>query len=128
MIKLPELSEAQIEIMNVVWKHGEVTVTQVLKELNELRKLSRNTVQTMLSRLDKKGWLQHRQEGVTFYYSATVSREKTLRNLTSKLVDTAFAGSAEGLVMALLDGREITDDENLRIQAMIELSRKGSRE
>ena len=123
---LPELSEAQMEIMNVVWKHGEASVATVLRELNKLRQLSRNTIQTTLSRLDKKGWLQHRLDGNTFYYSATVSRERTLRDLTSKLVHTAFSGSAEGLVMALLDGRGITDEESSRIQAMIERNRTGS--
>ena len=123
---LPELSEAQMEIMNIVWKHGEVSVATALRELNKLRQLSRNTIQTTLSRLDKKGWLQHRQDGNTFYYSATVSRERTLKELTSKLVNTAFSGSAEGLVMALLDGRGITDEESSRIQAMIERNRTGS--
>ena len=123
MKRLPELSEAQMEIMNIVWQHGEVTVAVVLAELNKMRELSRNTVQTMMSRLDKKGWLTHRQDGKTFFYSPTVLREKALRNLTTRLVDKAFSGSAEGLVMALLDGRGITDEESIRIQKLITKAR-----
>jgi len=124
----PDLSKAQMEIMNVVWARGETTVAEVLEELNKLRKLSRNTVQTMLSRLDKKGWLKHRRDGKTFYYSATVSREKTLRRVASDLVDTAFAGSAEGLVLALLDGRGLSEGESSRIRAMIAEAKGGEGE
>ena len=124
----PDLSKAQMEIMNIVWARGETTVAEVLEELNKLRKLSRNTVQTMLSRLDKKGWLKHRRDGKTFYYSATVSREKTLRRVASDLVDTAFAGSAEGLVLALLDGRGLSEGESSRIRAMIAEAKGGEGE
>ena len=60
---LPPLSEAQLEIMNVVWDRGEVTVAQVWKILSTRRKVARNTVQTMLARLEEKGWLRCDSEG-----------------------------------------------------------------
>ncbi len=116
---LPKLSEAQTEIMNVVWEHGEASVARVMEELNTRRKVSRNTVQTMLSRLAKKGWLRHRQEGNTFFYEATVGKRETLSAMAENLVNTAFSGSAERLVMALLDGRGISTEERSRIQEMI---------
>ncbi len=127
MNKLAELSEAQMEIMQVVWEHGETTVALVLKELRQRRQLSRNTVQTMLSRLDKKGWLDHRQDGNTFYYCAAVPRDQALRDVTGRLVDTAFAGSPEGLVMALLGGRGLSKKEAERIQEMIDEAGKGKK-
>ncbi|HLK57549.1 MAG TPA: BlaI/MecI/CopY family transcriptional regulator [Chthonomonadaceae bacterium] len=52
---LPPLSEAQMEIMNVVWEQGEVTLTQVCAALAAQRVLARNTVQTQLTRLVEKG-------------------------------------------------------------------------
>ncbi len=123
---LPKLSEAQTEIMNVVWEHGEASVARVLKELNKNRKVSRNTVQTMLSRLAKKGWLRHRQEGNTFLYKATVEKRKALSAMAENLVDTAFSGSAEGLVMALLDGRGVSAEERSRIQTMIKQAKPNA--
>ena len=49
------LSEAQLEIMNLVWDHGEVTVVDVWKALTLRRKVARNTIQTMIARLEEKG-------------------------------------------------------------------------
>ena len=118
-VQPPPLSEAQLEIMNVVWERGEVTVADVWKALAARRKLARNTVQTMIVRLEEKGWLRHRVEGPGFVYSAVFPREATMKRAVRQLVDTAFSGSVEGLVMALLEGRGLSKDEADRIRAMI---------
>ena len=53
--ELPPLSEAQLEIINIVWDQGTATVGQVLKVLSKRRPLSRNTVSTMVTRLEEEG-------------------------------------------------------------------------
>jgi predicted transcriptional regulator len=120
----PRLSEAQLEIMNVVWDHGEVTVGEVWRALSARRKVARNTVQTMLVRLEERGWLRCQTDSHAFRYSAAVPREATLGTMIRRLVDTAFGGSAEGLVMALLDGRGVSRDEADRIRTMIDRAEK----
>jgi BlaI family penicillinase repressor len=122
---LPPLSEAQIEIMNVVWDRGEVTVADVWKALAARRKVARNTVLTMIQRLEEKGWLSRDDAGHAFRYRAAVPREATLGTMIRRLVDTAFEGSAEGLVMALLHGRGVSKEEAARIREMID--RAGGR-
>jgi BlaI family penicillinase repressor len=123
--KLPPLSPAQLQIMTVVWRRGEVTVADVWDAISKSRPIARNTVVTVMTRLEKKGWLQHRAEGQTFFYSATVERASALGELVSRVVDTAFAGSADGLIMALLEGRGISAEEAARIRTMIEDKEKG---
>jgi BlaI family transcriptional regulator, penicillinase repressor len=117
---LPPLSEAQMEIMNVVWNRGEATVADVWKALGSRRKVARSTVLTMLMRLQEKGWLCCDEEGHAFRYRATVPREATLGEVVRRLVDTAFGGSAEGLVMALLHDRGVSKEEAKRIKKMID--------
>jgi predicted transcriptional regulator len=121
--KLPALSEAQLEIMHVVWEGGEVTVTDVWNVLAGRRAVARNTVLTLMDRLEKKGWLRRRADGQTHYYSAAAPREDTLRQVVGRLVDAAFAGSAEGLVLALLEGRGVSDEEARRIRKLIDDAR-----
>jgi BlaI family penicillinase repressor len=116
----PALSEAQMEIMKLVWERGEVGVADVWKALSERRELARNTVQTLMTRLEEKGWLKHRAEGKAFLYSAAAKRQSTLGQAVSRLVDTAFGGSAEGLIMALLESRGVSKDEAARIREMID--------
>lgn len=116
----PPLSELQACIMDIVWQHDEVTVTKVWGEICRRRRLARNTVQTVMSRLEEKGWLRHREDGKAFVYRACVERSRAGRQLVSRLVDTVFSGSAEGLVLALLDDRGLTPEEAARIRRRIE--------
>jgi len=122
---MPSLSEAQMEIMNIVWDQPETTLGEIWRELGPKRNIARNTIQTLLTRLVDKGWLEYRAEGKVFHYRAAVPRESTMQHVVSRLVETAFNGSAEGLVMALLDGQELKEDEVDRIRALIENARRS---
>jgi predicted transcriptional regulator len=126
--ELPPLSEAQLEIMNIVWDQGTATVGQVWKALSKRRALSRNTVSTMVTRLEEKGWLHHRAVGGTYLYSAAHPRQKVLSRLVRRLVDAAFQGSAEGLVLTLLEGGRLSADEMERIKVMLEKAENEMRE
>ena len=114
------LTDAQRQIMEIVWERGEVTVSEVRDALVEKRDLARNTVQTMIVRLEEKGWLKHREQGRTFVYSAKRPRTVSLGAKVSQMVDRLFAGSPEELVTALLDYRDISPEEIERIRAMID--------
>jgi predicted transcriptional regulator len=110
----------QLEIMNLFWEEGELGVAQVWKLLSSCRPVARNTVQTTLTRLVEKGWLRSRAEGNTFYFRAARPRKSTLRALVTRLVDTAFGGSATGLVMTLLESGRISTEEAERIRQLID--------
>lgn len=114
------LTEIQREMMEIVWHREEVTVSEVREALSAHRPLARNTVQTMLVRLEEKGWLKHREQGRTFVYSANRPRTVSLGAKVSQMVDRLFAGSPEEMVTALLEYRGLSADEAERIRAMIE--------
>lgn len=116
----PPLSEAQLEIMNAVWDRGEATVGEVWKMLSARRNVARNTILTMITRLEEKGWLRHRTEGKTFWYKAAVPRKTTLTQMVRRLVNTAFSGSALGLVMTLVESGGLSDEEAARIRQMLD--------
>jgi predicted transcriptional regulator len=121
---LPPLSDAQLEIMHVVWDGGEVTVTDVWIVLARRRLVARNTVLTLMDRLEKKGWLSRRASGQTHFYSATSPRAASLGQVVHRLVDAAFAGSADALVLALIEGRGVSDEEARRIRQLIDNARR----
>ena len=115
-----KLTPAQLEIMNLFWQHGELGVAQVRQMLSSRRAIARNTVQTMLKRLADKGWLHARAQGNAFYFRAARPRKSTLRGMLSQLLDSAFGGSASGLVMALMESRRISPAEARRIRELID--------
>ncbi|MHC4404773.1 MAG: BlaI/MecI/CopY family transcriptional regulator [Planctomycetota bacterium] len=113
------LTDAQREIMEIVWERGEVTVSEVRDALAKRRELARNTVQTMIVRLEEKGWLKHREQGRAFVYSANRPRTVSLGAKVAQMVDRLFAGSPEEMVTALIQYRG-SPDEAQRIRAMID--------
>jgi predicted transcriptional regulator len=106
--------------MQVIWRRGEATVSEVREALAPRRVLARNTVQTMLVRLEEKGWLRHREDRRTFVYSANRPRSVSLGAKVAQLVDRWFAGAPEEMVTALIEYRGLTADEAERIRQMIE--------
>ncbi len=120
----PPLTKAQLEIINVVWERGEATISEVWQELRQHRKIARATVQTVVQRLERKGWLRHRPIGKTFMFSAVFPKEDVQGRLVNNLVDNAFGGSVEGLVWSLLKHREVSSAEAKRIQTMIDQAKK----
>jgi len=116
------LTVTQREIMEVVWELGEATVSRVRQELVKRRDVARNTVQTMMVRLEEKGWLIHREEGRTFLYSAARPRSVSLGAKVVQMVDRFFAGSPEDMVTALIEYRGLSPAEAERIRMMINQS------
>lgn len=118
--RLP-LTDAQRDIMEVVWREGEVSVSDVRDVLAEQKRdLARNTVQTMMVRLEERGWLKHRPKGRTFVYSAARPKKMSLGAKVSQMVDRLFAGSPEDLMTALIEYRGLSAEEADRIRTMIE--------
>jgi predicted transcriptional regulator len=120
------LTVAQREIMEIVWARGEVTVAEVREALSVKRNVARNTVQTMMTRLEERGWLAHREKGRTFVYSPKKPKSVSLGARVSQMVDRLFAGSPEQMMTALLDYRGLSQEEAKRIRQMIrEAERKA---
>jgi predicted transcriptional regulator len=122
---LPELSPAQREIMEIIWRRGEVTANEVRLVLSRTRKVARNTVRTLLERMEDKGWLEHRAEGRTFLYTAARPRQDAVGQKVREIVETVCGGSPETLVSALLDYRGLRPDELKRIRLLLDQAQAG---
>lgn len=116
---LPPLSDVQHEIMTVVWDRGKCSAADVWKVLEQRRGVSRNTVHTLLVRLEDKGWLTRTVADGGVLFSAAVSRSATQQQCVRRLIDTVFDGSAEGLVLALLNQGTVSAEESARIRELI---------
>ncbi len=126
-LELPPLSPAQREIMEIVWERGEVSARDVRAVLSRQRDVARNTVRTLLERMEEKGWLTHREDGRTYLYSAIQPRQATVGQKVVEVLDTVCGGSPEALVTALLDYRGLTDSELRRIRAMLDDAKASKR-
>lgn len=120
MNELSELSAAQREIMEILWDCGrEMTAAEVRTVLLQRRDVARNTVRTLLERMEDKGWLTHRAEGRTFWYRAALQRAKSIAQQVGTVLEQFCGGSPETLVSALLDYRGLTPQEIERVKALL---------
>jgi predicted transcriptional regulator len=113
------LSRRERQIMDVVFRRGEVTVADVLGELSDPPSYS--TVRALMRTLEDKGHVRHHEDGPRYVYTPTVAREAARQSALAHLVTTFFEGSTTQAVAALLDGsaRSLTDDERARLTALI---------
>lgn len=118
--QLPELSQSQREIMEIVWDRAEVSAVEVREILASKRDLAKNTVRTLLDRMEEKGWLKHREFGRTYLYSAVQPRAASIGQKVLEVVEQICGGSPENLVTALLDYRGLNAAELKRIRALLD--------
>jgi predicted transcriptional regulator len=121
------LSDAQREIMEVLWARGPATVGEVWTEISASRAVARNTVLTLMERLERKGWLARHDDGPIQRFSAARERQATLAHMARQFVDTVFSGSPEDFLLALLDGRKLSAAETERLRQLIQRKRRTER-
>jgi BlaI family penicillinase repressor len=124
--KPAELSPAQHEIMEIVWEQGEVSVSEVHEILASKRDVARNTIRTLMDRMDQKGWLIHRERRNQFLYSAAIPRQTSIGRKVLDLLNSVCGGSPEALITALLNHRGLSEDECQRIENLLDASKKKS--
>ncbi len=117
---LPQLSQAQLELMDIVWRKGQAGVTEVWQALPPSWRVARNTVMTLLVRLARRGWLKRHKVGNELVYEPAVGKEQALGGVLSRLVSTVFDGSAANLVMTLVNTRGISREEADHLRLIID--------
>jgi predicted transcriptional regulator len=119
--KSPNLTEAELRLMDVVWEKSSATVAEVADGLPKDLGLAYNTVLTTLRILEDKGYLRHTKadEGRAFVYTPIVGRDEAGRNAVRYLVSRFFRNSPELLVLNLLEDEDLSAKELDRIRSLI---------
>ncbi|HET9233250.1 MAG TPA: BlaI/MecI/CopY family transcriptional regulator [Candidatus Eisenbacteria bacterium] len=121
------LSDLQLSVMQVLWSAGQATVADVHVALHPERGLAPTTIATVLSRLEKRGLVEHRALGRQFVYSTKVTEQDVRRSMVSELTDLLFQGDPAELVSHLLAARDLDPDELARVKALIEAREEAGR-
>ncbi len=122
---MPQLTRGELEIMDVVWDRGQVTVQDVCDRLD--RELAYTTVMTVLKTLETKRQVVRKiKVGRAFVYEPTVSRDDVCRTVAGELTQHLARGSVKSLVLNLIDEGGMSSDEITEIKnAIARLERQG---
>ncbi len=105
--KLPALSPSETEILRLVWQLNRATVQDVCNKLPAKRKIAYATVQTLLRRLEKKGYLKHRIRGKAHVFFAAVKSENVIKRSVNDFLDRLFGGDPIPLLQYLAEHGKI---------------------
>lgn len=119
------LTPVELELMQIVWRLGEVSVADVLAALPAERKLAYTSVSTVLRILEQKGVVHSRKQGRGHLYSALLPREAYEAQSVRHLVDTLFEGTASALVARLVEAVPLAPEDVERIRKL--LKEKGGK-
>jgi predicted transcriptional regulator len=116
------LTPLELEIMKVLWEAGPSAVQTVQEHLAPERTLAYNTVQTMLNVLHRKGKVRRELQGRAYVYEPVVSRAQAAGQAVGDLVSRMFGGSAESLVLSLVEARHLTPEKLAALSALVDKS------
>ncbi len=112
-------TDSELEILQVIWAHGPVSVRFVNEELNRRKQVVYTTTLKLMQIMTEKGLLKRSEKGRKHIYDAVLKEGETKTLLLDKLVKTAFGGSAMELVMQALGNHQTTPDELEDLKALI---------
>lgn len=114
-----EFTPRELEIMNVLWANAPASVAEVQAKLQREPKLAYTTVQTMLNVLERKGKVKRALKGRAYHYVPVVSREKAVKAAVREFTNRLFGGSAESLVMSMVENRQITPEKLAKLSQLV---------
>ena len=121
--KSQHLTPLELEIMDVLWETGPANVQTVQQKLEGDRAYT--TVQTMLNILHRKGKVKRALKDRAYFYKPSVSREKVISKQVIDVIDRLFGGSAESLVMSLVETKHLTPEKLARLQKLVSEVEEG---
>ena len=127
MSSIPKPTEAELQILQVLWDHGPSSVRFVNDILSEIKEVGYTTTLKLMQIMAEKGIVKRDTTHRTHIYIPTVEKEVTQGNLLSSFIETTFQGSAMNLVMQALGNHKTTGKELEEIKALIDQIEKSQK-
>lgn len=118
--KLPRPTDAELEILTVLWSVGPATVRQVYDVIRRKRRAEYSTILKFMQIMTGKGLVRRNEAQRAHVYVPVKPREWTQRQLAGDLLERAFGGSAKALLVGALSARKTSDEELAEIQKLLD--------
>ena len=117
---VPLPTEAELEVLRVLWARGASTVREVFEALNGSKDVGYTTVLKQMQVMFEKGLLERSERFRSHVYTAQAAREETQQRLAGNLLERAFAGSARDLVLGALGSKKVSAEELREIRKVLD--------
>lgn len=124
MKELPKISEAEYEIMKIIWNHAPISTNEVVERMDSNHDWSPKTIQTLLSRLVKKGALDYTKKSRVFVYTPAVEEKEYLNYESSSFLKRFYNGALHSMVLNFLEQDQLSENDIEELKHILEEKQK----
>lgn len=124
MNKLPQISEAEFEVMKIVWKYAPISTNEITEKLVKTSSWSPKTIQTLIKRLVTKGVLTYEKQSRVFVYTPTVTENEYIDKESNSFRNRYFDGDITAMVSAYLDNDRLSEAELDTLRTLLSQKKK----
>ncbi len=111
MAKLPQISEAEFEVMKIVWKHAPISTNEITDKLLKTTNWSPKTIQTLIKRLVTKGALTYEKQSRVFVYTPVVKENEYVGQESNSFLNRFYNGTLTAMVSSYIENDKLSDTE-----------------
>lgn len=124
MSKVPRISSAEWEVIEILWRKHPLTALEVVQELAPRKKWKDLTIRTMLGRLVRKKAVGFEADGKTYYYRPLVTREQCVQDVSQSFLERVFEGATASLLLHFVEKKTLTKKELAELEAILKQKKK----
>lgn len=124
MNTLPQISEAEYEVMKIVWKYAPINTNEITERLTRTTTWSPKTIQTLIKRLVNKGALTYEKQGRIFVYTPLVKMDEYIGQESSSFLKRFYNGDITSMLSAYLEHDKLSADDIDSLRALLSNTHK----
>lgn len=124
MKDLPQISEAEFEVMKVVWKHAPISTNEITDKLLQTTSWSPKTIQTLIKRLVTKGALTYEKQSRVFVYTPLVQESEYIGRESNSFLKRYYGGNITAMLSAYIENDQLSDDEIDTLRSLLSKKQK----
>lgn len=125
MSDLPQISEAEYEVMKIVWKHAPINTNEITEKLLQSTNWSPKTIQTLIKRLVTKGILTYEKQSRVFVYTPLVNESEYICQESNSFLNRYYDGDITAMLSAYIENDKLTEPEIETLRSL--LSKRGKK-
>ena len=125
MSDLPQISEAEYEVMKIVWKHAPINTNEITEKLLQSTSWSPKTIQTLIKRLVTKGGLTYEKQSRVFVYTPLVKESEYIWQESNSFLNRYYDGDITAMLSAYIENDKLTEPEIETLRSL--LSKRGKK-
>ncbi len=119
MKTLPQISEAEFEVMKIVWKYAPINTNEITEKLLQTTSWSPKTIQTLIKRLVNKGALTYEKQSRVFVYTPLVKEDEYIGQESSSFLKRFYGGDISAMLSAYIENDRLSDSEIDHLRSLL---------